>query len=805
MMGRGREGIDERTVGLLRKSGLEMPINLKDFLDLARAADHRPYVREVKFLAAKYARETGTRDFYDIYARALLQEAPYNLDSYLLFLEFNRDPEKKFYQPRRHVLRTLVGDLQQLEDRELDFLSISTPPRIGKLLADETPVLTFRGWKTHGELVVGDLVLGSNWEWVPVLAIHPKHYTTHKVFFSDGSEVHAHANHEWPVRRGRWGAGLKETHTLRPGETIPVGGWMPGTQLPLDDDPYEVGRKFGRDPLGLTGDGPKGRIDYKYLIAPPEPRLHLLAGLLDPDGISKGRYYTFKTHRDDIYEDMQTLLSTFGTYPIMRQAPPIEGTPFGIGAKQLLEHRFTMDAHVPLRELQQVKTISVPGKRLKITGVEEAEPRPGHCITVEGGIYRIGRSLIPTHNSTLGCFFITWVMGRHPDKANLMSGYSDLLTGKFYQEVLSVITEDRYNWGQIFPHVSIHNTSASEQSIQLNQYQRFPALTCRSIEGSLTGAVEVGRCLYCDDLIRELEEALNYDRLDKKYDAYANQLKDRMKDGAYQLMIGTRWSVRDVQGRIEDQYRDNPRYRFRVIPALDEKGETNFDYDHGHGFSTAYYMDMKDSIDDATWTAKYMGDPYIREGLLFPADELNYYNGLLPDGEPDRIVAVCDVAWGGGDSLSMPFFYIYDEKIFVHDVIFNNGDKETTRPLVIAKMRLHRPHMARWESDGGGHEYAHIVDEKLRAQGIKLNITHAKAPSTKSKLSRIIQVSPEIKKFYYRDYKNSSEEYRNFMKELTSFVITGKNKHDDAPDSLAMGVNFINYGMTGVEIFQRPY
>ena len=48
-------------------------------------------------------------------------------------------------------------------------------------------------------------------------------------------------------------------------------------------------------------------------------------------------------------------------------------------------------------------------------------------------------------------------------------------------------------------------------------------------------------------------------------------------------------------------------------------------------------MDMKESIDDVTWCAKYMGEPYEREGLLFPKEELNYYNGTLPDGEPDRI------------------------------------------------------------------------------------------------------------------------------------------------------------------------
>lgn len=49
--------------------------------------------------------------------------------------------------------------------------------------------------------------------------------------------------------------------------------------------------------------------------------------------------------------------------------------------------------------------------------------------------------------------------------------------------------------------------------------------------------------------------------------------------------------------------------------------------------------------------------------IAFPSDSLNYYNGVVPDGEPDNIVFVNDVAWGGGDSLSMPVAYVYG-----HDV-----------------------------------------------------------------------------------------------------------------------------------------
>ena len=77
------------------------------------------------------------------------------------------------------------------------------------------------------------------------------------------------------------------------------------------------------------------------------------------------------------------------------------------------------------------------------------------------------------------------------------------------------------------------------------------------------------------------------------------------------------------------------------------------------------------------------------------SQELVGYRVVLPDGEPDRIVAVVDTAWGGGDSLSMPVAFIYGEDVYLHDVVFNAGDKTVTRPLVIGKMKQHHPHMVR--------------------------------------------------------------------------------------------------------------
>lgn len=408
--------------------------------------------------------------------------------------------------------------------------------------------------------------------------------------------------------------------------------------------------------------------------------------------------------------------------------------------------------------------------------------------------------------STLGCFFMSWLMGKHPNLANLMSGHSDKLTKGFFKEVFSLITDTQYLWADVFPTVALVGTSAEDEAIHLDSIRRFPTLTCRSIGGTLTGAVEVGLCLYCDDMIEDLEESINPARLQTKYDAYLNQLKDRMKENTIQVMIGTRWSPADVQGRIQAQYRDDPKYRFRNIPALNDAGESNFDYPYGLGFSTAYYLDMKASIDPVTWSAKYMGNPAPREGLLYPEDELTMYNGVLPDGEP-IIYAPADVAWGGGDYFSMPFLYEYgDGSVYVHDAIYNNGDKSVTKPRVIAKIIELSPDFVQFEANNGGDEYADDVDRQLKEMGIRPHITSRRAPTTTGKLVRMLNGATEARRWIFRDRQHRSKEYADFMLHLTQFNQMGIGKQpDDAPDSLAQGERMMHHGIARVEAFRRPF
>ena len=428
----------------------------------------------------------------------------------------------------------------------------------------------------------------------------------------------------------------------------------------------------------------------------------------------------------------------------------------------------------------------------------------------DGVIEFYGLSLPPrVGKSTVCIFFLSWVAGRHPDLHNAMGGHSGILAKGFYKEFLNIITSPEYCYNEIFPDVVLESKSADEYTVNLNTPDRFATLTCRGIDGTWTGAIDisVGGYLYVDDLIRDRQESLSPVRLEGRYQDYLNIMVDRKNDGAKELMVGTRWNVLDPLGRNEERFKNNPKARFRKIPALNEHDESNFNYKYGLGFSTQYYRDLRERLDKNEWMAKYQQKPFIREGLLFPEDELNYYNSVLPDGEY-LTAAACDVAWGGGDSLSMPFGCAFgdDGPIYIPDWIFNKGDKYTTKPLVVAKTMQHKPNMERFEANNGGDEYAEDIDRLLREQGFKTNISWAKASNQIGKMAKIIQYAPDIKRrFYFLKPELQSEEYKAAMEELCMLTQVGKNEHEDSADGLVQLLQLIDgCGLVKTTIIDSP-
>ena len=409
--------------------------------------------------------------------------------------------------------------------------------------------------------------------------------------------------------------------------------------------------------------------------------------------------------------------------------------------------------------------------------------------------------------TALAIFYLTWLAGRNPDEPMLTGSHSNSFVRGVYDECLRIFDKDgEYLWNDVFPDVTVSNTNAKDCRIDLGKRKRFETLEFTSIGTGNAGLYRASTLLYCDDLVSGIEVALSKPRLDKLWETYTTDLRQRkIGNKCKELHIATRWSVHDVIGRLEQNYGDSDRNRFIVMPAMNEKDESNFDYDYGVGYSTETLRKQREVMDEMSWKALYMNQPVEREGLLFPADELRYFNGVLPDGEPDRKLMVMDIAWGGGDFTACPIAYVYGDAVFIPDLVFNNGDKTVTRPEVVGKIIQHKINVVRGEANNGGDEYCDVVDSQLRQQGYHCSVRSQRAPSGQSKLSRIIQYAPDIKRFYFLDEKNQSKEYKAFIEQVTMFTQLGKVPHDDAPDSLAQLADELYNGISKIEPVKRPF
>lgn len=409
--------------------------------------------------------------------------------------------------------------------------------------------------------------------------------------------------------------------------------------------------------------------------------------------------------------------------------------------------------------------------------------------------------------TALAIFYLTWLAGRNPDEPMLTGSHSNSFVRGVYDECLRIFDKDgEYLWNDVFPDVTVSNTNAKDCRIDLGKRKRFETLEFTSIGTGNAGLYRASTLLYCDDLVSGIEVALSKPRLDKLWETYTTDLRQRkIGNKCKELHIATRWSVHDVIGRLEQNYGDSDRNRFIVMPAMDEKDESNFDYDYGVGYSTETLRKQREVMDEMSWKALYMNQPVEREGLLFPADELRYFNGVLPDKEPDRKLMVMDIAWGGGDFTACPIAYVYGDAVFIPDLVFNNGDKTVTRPEVVGKIIQHKINVVRGEANNGGDEYCDVVDSQLRQQGYHCSVRSQRAPSGQSKLSRIIQYAPDIKRFYFLDEKHQSKEYKAFMEQVTMFTQLGKVPHDDAPDSLAQLADELYNGISKIEPVKRPF
>ena len=417
---------------------------------------------------------------------------------------------------------------------------------------------------------------------------------------------------------------------------------------------------------------------------------------------------------------------------------------------------------------------------------------------------RIGKSQMIT-------MYTVWHCSKRPEDSNLYVTHKEDLGGAFLDGVLAILTDPTYRYADVFPDIKILETNAKAHKLDLGTRadckKKYKTLAGKGLESGLNGEYDARGVLILDDILEGVQDVMSPDVLKRKRTIYQNNVLSRAKEECAIINIGTIWATNDIYMKRREILENNPEFKDRkfaafIYPALDENDESNFDYDNGSGYSTQYFRrkrsEFEENDDLAGWWSQYQNQPIDRKGAVFNPEHMRYYK-VLPEEKPLKIIAHGDTALGGGDFVSFPIVYVYENgDWYLEDVVFDNSEKHITQPQIVAKIKKHELKNAHFESNQGGEGYKDDIVRLLKEDKDykkRVNITSDWAPSTKRKAQRIWDCAEQIRHIYFKEPGMRDEQYRKFMNNLFSFSMNmTKRQHDDAADSLAGLVEFDENG-----------
>lgn len=399
-------------------------------------------------------------------------------------------------------------------------------------------------------------------------------------------------------------------------------------------------------------------------------------------------------------------------------------------------------------------------------------------------------SLIPgAGKSTIEKFFNSAVIGWYPKDFNLFYSHSGDITRMYYDGIYDIVTNsDDYTWNEIFPDLTVTSANTKMEQFNIGAYKPFPSVQCTSVGSKNAGKVRCSKFLLVDDMIGGIEEALNPNILEKLWNKYAvdarqRKVQDTNGNNCKEIHIATRWSVNDVIGRLQRMYEGNPRVKIISVPDVDPiTGESNFDYEFS-GFTKEFFADQQLLMDDISYRCLYKQDPIEREGLLFPENKIRRYLNL-PHGEPEIITAQCDTKGKGTDYFVMPILQKYGEDYYCVDCVCdNNADYEIQYENAANTLVNNRVQECEFERNAGGDRVAMEVNKRVESKGWVCNITDT--PTETNKEARIFQCSSWILQhviFKDETLYTPREPYGVMMTLLKQYSVSAKKQLDDVPD-----------------------
>ena len=280
-----------------------------------------------------------------------------------------------------------------------------------------------------------------------------------------------------------------------------------------------------------------------------------------------------------------------------------------------------------------------------IKSVEDVPNALTNCITVEGGMYLVGKGLIPTHNSeSVTATFPSWYLMRNPDNEVICVSYGDDLSRRFGKKNLDKIKK----YGNIFG-VKLDQNKHNASEFRISG--RKGVMISAGYGSGITG--NPAKLIVIDDPVKNRVEADSPKDREKKWADFVDSIESRTANGTKIILIMTRWHEDDLAGRLIENYYD--RTTVVNLPCEAEEGDP-LGRKIGDplcpeiGKGKEWLKDFKKShmteSGMRSWNALYQGHPSAREGNIIKREWWEYYTEEeLEKATFDKIIMSVDAAF----------------------------------------------------------------------------------------------------------------------------------------------------------------
>ena len=229
-----------------------------------------------------------------------------------------------------------------------------------------------------------------------------------------------------------------------------------------------------------------------------------------------------------------------------------------------------------------------------------------------GKTRRLIINMPPRHTkSEFGSYMLpAWFLGRDPSKKIIQCSNTAELAVGFGRKVRNLVGSEQY--AKIFPNVNLRSDSKAAGRWSTNANGEYFAI---GVGGTVTG--KGADLLIIDDPHSEQEAAIaasNPEVYDKVYEWYSSGPRQRLQPGGSIIVIMTRWSKRDLTGRILKSAleKDGDEWDIIEFPAILPSGKALWP----QFWDIKELEVLREELPVSKWNAQYQQAPTSEEGAL---------------------------------------------------------------------------------------------------------------------------------------------------------------------------------------------